>query len=199
VVTTGGNIAVDNPGEGCNDAHAVTAAFKFLQEGIAMRSGRLTKLTMVACLLVLTSISLFARVEVTGQSAVGMWRLDVGRSSYQNMPAPKFEQLVITTDEPKSTKWNIKQITPDGKSNILSYDGPVDSKFHPMMSSEAGATVAYTRTASGMQWTVKDKNGAVVETATGKVAPDGKTLTIKGTSQGPNGKGEFTAVYSRVQ
>lgn len=153
-------------------------------------------LLAVACCVVWATVAL----AVSGKTAVGTWKLDLKKSSYQNMPAPKFEQLVILTDDQNSTKWSLKGIGADGKSYISSYDGPIDGKDHPMMSSESGSAVAYTRVASGgLQWTVKDKSGAVIETGSGELSPDGNTLTLKGTTRGPSGRSEFTSVFLRSQ
>ena len=157
-------------------------------------------LVITGCLLVLSALSAFARVDATPQSAVGKWKLDVSRSSYQNMPAPKFEQLVIITDEPKAIKWNMNGAGSDGKSYMFSYDGPVDGKDHALMSGTGAGSVAYTRPAAGgLQWTMKDKAGAVTENASAHISPNGRTLTVKGTTQGPNGKGAFTSVFLRVE
>ena len=141
----------------------------------------------------------FAKDAHAGQSAVGTWKLNVHKSSFGDMTAPKFEQLAIMTDEPNAVKWSLKGITADGKSYIASYDGPVDGQDHHMMSNEAASTVAYTRTGSTLQWVTKDKSGTVIETASGMLSPDGKTLTLKGTVQGPKGASNFVSVFDRVQ
>ncbi|HUI82894.1 MAG TPA: hypothetical protein VL240_01655 [Candidatus Binatia bacterium] len=164
-----------------------------------MRSRILAVALTGLCLLIVASPD--AAAKVAGEkSAVGTWRLEVSRSSFGNLPAPKFEQLVVSTDKPDMLKWNLKRITADGKSYIASYDGPIDGNDHPMMSSEAGSTVAYTRTAGGsVQWTVKDRTGAVIETGSGQLSPDGNTLTLRGTAQGPNGTSNFVSVFVRAQ
>jgi hypothetical protein len=63
----------------------------------------------------------------------------------------------------------------------------------------SGGTIAYTRVATGVQWVIKSSNGSVLETASGQISPEGKTLTIRGTMQGSNGKVNFVSVYNRVQ
>lgn len=151
------------------------------------------------CLLTMTAVTAVARVEGSAKSSVGTWKLDVAKSSYGTLPAPKFEQLVVTTDTPDSLKWNLKGIGAEGKSYISSYDGPIDGKAHHMMSSEGSGTITYTRTASGLSWVMKDKNGAVIETGSGQLSPDGKTLTLQGVVEGPKGKAAFVSVFDRAQ
>jgi hypothetical protein len=164
-----------------------------------MRNGKLFFAMGTLCLLTWVSISAFGRVEGSAQSAVGTWKLDAARSSAGNMPLPRFEQLVITADEPNALKWNVKLVSADGKSTIESYDGPIDGKDHPMMSSNGASTIAYERTSKGVQWVMKDRTGATVEVASGQLSEDGKTLTIKGELHLPKGTVNFVSVYNRVQ
>ena len=163
-----------------------------------MRKRAYAVMAFTATLLLLMGVSAFAKMGDQTQSAVGTWKLDAKKSSYGNMPAPKFEQLVVMEDKPDSLKWNLKGATVDGKTYISSYDGPIDGKDHPLLSNEAASTVAYTRTASGVQWVTKNKSGAVIETGSSQLSPDGHMLTLKGTAQGPNGKVNFTSVFGRA-
>jgi hypothetical protein len=133
------------------------------------------------------------------RSAVGTWKLNVSKSSYENMPAPKYEKLVVTTDKPDAVKWMLTGASGDGKTYISMYDGPVDGKGRPYGNSQAGNSIAYTRTASGLDWLVRNKSGAVIETGSGLLSPDGSTLTLKGTTQGPSGTANFVSVFERVQ
>jgi hypothetical protein len=149
--------------------------------------------------LALAAVNAAARVEASAKSSVGTWKLDVSRSSFQNTSAPKFEQLVITADTPELLKWSLKGVEADGKSYFSSYDGPTDGKDHRLMSNEAASVIAYTRTANGLNWVIKDKNGAVIETAGGQLSPDGNTLILKGTTEGPKGKSSFVSVFTRAQ
>jgi hypothetical protein len=152
-------------------------------------------LTIGICLLAFAAVN---AVAATSRSAVGTWRLDVSRSSYENMPAPKFEKLVVTTDKPDAVKWALTGASNDGKTYISMYDGPIDGKDRPFGNSSVGNSIAYTRAASGVEWTVRNKSGAVIETGSSQLSPDGNTLTLKGTTQGPSGKSNFISVFERV-
>ncbi len=158
---------------------------------------RILRVTLFLSLLLLCALTVLA--ESPGKSAVGNWRLDLSQSSYGKAPAPKFEKLNIITDAPTATKWMITGATADGKTFTVSYDGPIDGRFHPLISND-GATVAYQRVARGpLSWTVKDKDGNVIETAVGRLSPDGETLTLTGTRTSQRGSADFVAVYSRIQ
>jgi hypothetical protein len=161
-----------------------------------MRSRMFAIVITGICLLIMTALNAEAWAD---RSAVGTWKLDVAKSSYGNMPAPKFEQMVVTTDAADSLKWSLKGVGAEGKSYISSYDGLTDGKFHPMMNSEGSETVAYTRTGSTLSWIVKDKNGSIIETGSGQLSADGNTLRLSGAMQGPKGKSAFVSVFDRVQ
>jgi hypothetical protein len=159
--------------------------------------GRIFRTLMIGlCLVAFAALDAGA---ATSRSAVGTWKLNVSRSSYGNMPAPRYEKLVITTDKPEAVKWMLTGASADGKTYISMYEGPVDGKDRPYGNSQAGNRIAYTRTASGLDWVVKNKSGAVIETGSGLLSPDGSTLTLKGTTQGPSGKANFLSVFERVQ
>ena len=160
------------------------------------------KRSFFAALITFLLLTMFAIVgsAATSRSAVGTWKLDIAKSSFRNMPAPKAERLMVTTDEPTMLKWRLIGASPDGKTYTSSYDGPVDGKEHPLMSSEAGSMVAYTRTSDGgVKWTMKGKNGEVVETGSSHLSADGGILTLRGTTQGPSGKSDFVSVFTRVE
>jgi len=155
----------------------------------------------VACLgsLMLFSLAASASSESAGKSSVGTWKLDLSKSTFSNTTAPKFEQIVVNTDDADYLKWNLKGVMPDGKSYIESYDGPIDGKDHEVVSINGSHTIAYTRTQTGLQWVMKDANGNVVETGAGEMSADGKTLALKGTITTTNGKSSFTAIFNRAQ
>jgi hypothetical protein len=147
------------------------------------------------CLLALA----IAADAATSHTAQGTWKLDLAKSSYEKMPAPKYERLVVMTDQADAIKWMLTGAAADGKSYVSSYDGPVDGKARPWGNSQAGNTITYSRSGGALEWTVKDKSGAVLETGTGQLSSDGNTLTLKGTAQQASGKANYVSVFARVQ
>ena len=77
------------------------------------------------CLVALATLEASA---ATSRSAVGTWKLNVSRSSYGNMPGPKYEKLVVTTDQPDAVKWLLTGATGDGKTFVSMYNGPSTAK-----------------------------------------------------------------------
>ena len=137
-------------------------------------------------------------VSASDHSAVGTWKLDTGKSSYGTLPAPKYEQLVITTDTPETLAWKLTGAGADGKTFTMSFDGPTNGTFQPIVGSLADHEISYTRIpGGGVTFSVRTKTGYVFETGTSHLSADGNTLTRSGTVQGREGKTEFVSVYSR--
>ncbi len=154
---------------------------------------------MSACVVIFATLTGSA-AERSYQSAIGTWKLDVAKSSYgKMMPAPQFEQLVITGDNVETYKWSLVGTEGHGTTFASSYDGPIDGQDHPIKSSEGASMIAYTRTSSGgLRWVVKDQGGTVIEKATRWLSPDGKTLTVKGTANFSGGA-LFISVFEKVK
>jgi hypothetical protein len=148
--------------------------------------------------LCLLTIGVIAAYAATSRTAQGTWKLNVAKSSYEQMQAPKYEKLVVMTDQPDAIKWLLTGASADGKSYVSTYDGPVDGQARPYGNSAVGNTISYSRSQSGLEWVVKDKTGTVIEKGGGHISADGNTLTLKGTD-GPDGKASFVSVFDRVQ
>jgi hypothetical protein len=160
-------------------------------------SRRILTASVVASLLALCVVAFAAS---PGNSAVGTWKLDTSKSSYGTMPAPKFEQLVVTTDSSDALAWKLTGAMADGKTFTVSFDGPIDGQYHPIVGSQDDHEIAYTRIpGGGMKWTVRTKSGYIFETGSSHLAADGNTLTRTGTVQTREGKNEFISVFTRAQ
>lgn len=151
------------------------------------------------CLLLVMAASAFAAAADSDHSAVGNWILNPTKSQFHNMPAPKLKRLRILKDDGKTLTWRTSGYGPDGRTFHEEYDGPIDGAYHALTGTETSGSVAYTRTNSVIHWTIKDQNGAIVETGSESLSPDGDTLTLKGTRKTPEGDATFTTGYDRVK
>jgi len=149
---------------------------------------------LAVCLLIAAALP----ASASDRSAVGTWKLDTSKSSFGTLPAPRFEQLVITADSSNELAWKLTGAMADGTAFTISFDGPPDGTYHPIVGSKGDHEVAYTRIpGGGMQWSVRNKSGFVFETGTSHLSADGTTLTRTGLIEGREGRGEFTTVYTR--
>jgi hypothetical protein len=129
--------------------------------------------------------------------AAGTWQLNLQKSDFGKMPAPKSVKLVITSDRRESLKWRVSEIGPDGKARNESYEGAMDGQPRPVKGGEPGVTLAYTaREDGGVDIAGKGPKGEFKEVGT--ISEDRNTLTLKGEANGPDGPVTWTQVYDRV-
>ena len=137
----------------------------------------------------------YAQNTNSGPAFVGKWNLDTAKSDFGKMAPPKSETLVIISSTPTSQKWTQDLVDADGKQAKMSYDGAVDDKFYPIVGDPDENTFAFMKDGS---WAVKDKSGKVVETGTGSVSADGKTLTLHVVRHTPDGDVTTSSVYQKA-
>ena len=156
---------------------------------------------MHAPLLALVCGVLFLAGGTVGQAQtginpfVGVWELDRFNSVYEPITmAP--ERRILTLEAAGD---GLKSTTRTWRNSVaadVTYTAGFDGKDYP--TAAAGATVAFKRiNATTLERTAK-LSGAVAETQTWSVSPDGKTLTIK--AQGTDTAGNAfssTQLYTR--
>lgn len=126
--------------------------------------------------LALTLVCLAAPLFAQGPSAVGTWKLNLKKSTFGKMPAPKSETLTITQDDDKGIKWHTKRVGADGKVISESFAGAYDGKAQPVKGSDQLATAAFSKAADGIHIAWKMKDGTTMNSVS---TMDGNTLTDK--------------------
>ena len=138
--------------------------------------------------IVVAAICLASVVQPLGQSAsvtdhpyAGTWRLDLTRSDFAE-----------TTVMYAETAPGQLQVTTSGQS----YVAQVDGQDHPAL---FGGTAAWKQIDATTWETAFKQNGKLISTATTKVLPDGKSLSVNIKGPKPSG-GTFdsTRIYERV-
>jgi len=120
-------------------------------------------------------------------AAAGTWKLDVAKSTYHGIPAPKSEVRTYesTADGMKlTTKVESASGEQRGTETTYKYDG----KDYPISGSKLFDTVAVSRVDSHTSKSVLKKGGKEVGHFTRVVSHDGKTLTTTTKVTGPDGK-----------
>jgi hypothetical protein len=151
-----------------------------------------------------TSVACLGLVSVLGSAAfaqsdpqVGVWKLNVAKSTYSPGPAPK---SATTTIEAAGTgaKVVVDQVMADGAKRHWEFTANYDGKDSPITGNPDADTVARTRINPTTVQTISKKGGKVMTTQTSAVSSDGKTRTV--TTKGTNATGQQlnnVAVYEK--
>jgi hypothetical protein len=128
---------------------------------------------------------------------VGVWKLNVAKSTYSPGPAPKSAN---TTIEAVGTgaKVVVDQVLADGTKRHWEFTANYDGKDSPITGNPDADTVARTRINPTTVQTISKKGGKVMTTQTSAVSSDGKTRTV--TTKGTNASGQpinNVAVYEK--
>jgi hypothetical protein len=161
-----------------------------------MRSTNTSLLSALVCL-GLFAVSVGPALAQS-DSQVGVWKLNVEKSTYSPGPKPTSGTTTIEAVG-AGTKVSVDQTLPDGTKRQYSFTANYDGQDVPFVGDNPEAdTVARTRIDASTVQTVSKKAGKVMTTQTSTVSSDGKTRTV--TTKGVNAKGQpvnNVAVYER--
>jgi hypothetical protein len=134
----------------------------------------------------------------TTEPIVGIWKLDVAKSTYKPGPAPKSSTLTI---EPagKGLKVAIDAVNGDGSPLKWGFTTMRDGKEEaPVTGNPMFDVVTSTRESATAGTNVYKKGGKVAMTTTVAVSADGKMMTITSTGTDPKGQAiHNVAVYTK--
>ena len=150
----------------------------------------------VACLGLSVLVVCSASAQTDPQ--VGVWKLNVAKSTYSPGPMPKSATTTIEAAG-AGVKVTVEQVMPDGSTRRWGFTGGYDGKDIPLTGNnpDADTTVRTRINATTVQMVLK-KSGKVTITQTSTVSSDGKTRTV--TSKGVNAAGQpvsNVALYER--
>ena len=128
---------------------------------------------------------------------VGVWRLNVAKSTYSPLPVPKSATTTIEAVG-MGTKVVVDQVLADGTKRHWEFTANYDGKDSPVTGNPDVDTVARTRIDANTVQTISKKGGKVTITQMSVVSSDGKTRTV--TTKGVNASGQQVnnvAVYEK--
>ena len=146
------------------------------------------------------SAVLVGSVEAQADSQLGVWKLNLAKSTFSPAPVPSPRGGSTTVEKAaKGTKVSVVQELADGTTREYSFTSEYDGKDVPIVGAHPdGDTVSRTRVNASTVTTVLKKAGKVTTTQVSVVSSDGKSRTI--TTTGTNGKGQtvhHVTVYER--
>ena len=147
---------------------------------------RAPKFSVVGILLTLALPLLVMAADAT-DPAVGTWKLDVAKSTYHGVAAPKSETRIYESTG-DGMKLTTKSETASGEQTGTEATYNYDGKDYPISGSKLFDTVAVSRVDSHTAKSALKKGGKVVGHFTRVVSHDGKTLTTTTKVTGPSGE-----------
>jgi hypothetical protein len=147
--------------------------------------GWVIRFVPLLCLVGVLGSVAFAQSE----SRVGVWELNLAKSTFSPGPPPKRQTLTFQAAGPQ---WTVllqgidasgQPINPDVNNLMINFDG----RDHPTQTADY-ETTAWKRINASKYEVIRKKGGKVVLTSTNVLSKDGKTMTI--TTKGHNAAGQ---------
>ena len=129
---------------------------------------------------------------------LGIWKLNLEKSKYDGIPAPKSRTVTWAAQEDGQMKLTIDQMDAKGQSTRTEWVGKIDGKEYPVTGSSMLDTVSFNRIdLLTIEFTQK-KEGKVVVTTKAVISKDGKTHTSAWNGTDEEGKPKsWTMVHEK--
>jgi hypothetical protein len=124
---------------------------------------------------------------------IGVWKLDVAKSTYQQGKAPASETRTYLASDDGGLQLTAEAILPSGTKQPTGYRAKYDGKDHPY-SGAAGDTIAITGDGWTSDSTIK-MGGKITQRTHSVVSTDGKTMTLTTTTAA--GHPVSTRIYTK--
>jgi len=141
---------------------------------------------VLASFAVLGLLSIVAPLLAQSDPAVGVWKLNSTKSSYDPGPVPSTGTTTITAVGP-GIKISGRGVDAAGKPTLTEYTGAFDGKDTVVVGSPAFDSMSMKRIDANTTEVTRKKAGKVVQTARRVISQDGKTMTL--TTIGTDGQG----------
>ena len=128
----------------------------------------------------------------------GTWKLNLAKSKYYGGTPPKSEVRTYEV-QGEGEKLTVNGVAADGSRVSWGYSVRFDGKDYPITGSGPGGAdaIAVRHVNARTVEAILKKNGKIMETAGRVVSEDGKTMTARAKTAGPNGTPLFEIVYDK--
>lgn len=139
----------------------------------------------------------FTQVFAQTNPLFGTWKLNLAKSKYTGIPAPKEMTRKVEADG-DSVKYTNTGIAADGSPISFSFTVKYDGKDYPITGTAPfGAdTIAIKRVSDHLYEATLKKGGNVVSKTKAEVSKDGKETTLSATSAEDSSK-SYVSVYDK--
>ena len=138
-------------------------------------------------------VALGAGAQGNGNPRIGTWKLNVGKSTYQQGHAPSSETRSYLATDDGGVQLTSSAVLPSGTRQASGFRAKYDGKDYPY-SGAAGDTIAITGNDWATDSTIK-MGGSVTQTTHDVLSRDGKTMTL--TTMTASGYPISTRVYNK--
>ena len=129
---------------------------------------------------------------------VGVWKLNPPKSHFSHGDLPLSLVLTITADGGDGIQYASKNHLVDGSSGGANFRAKFDGKDYPVTGAPSYNMVSVRRLDANSFNVKMKKDGQVIVDTTYTIAPDGKSLTRKGTAgHGPGDVNQFNEWFDR--
>jgi hypothetical protein len=153
--------------------------------------------TLFKALTVGAILAIGTGAALAADTVVGMWKLNLAKSTYSPGPAPK-SQTRTYAESVQGMSVTIKTTAADGKESTTTTSFKVDGKPYAVTGNPDFDMVSLTPVDSSTTHIIQTKAGATVATGARTVSKDGRTLTValKGT-RANGGKFDEVLVFDK--
>jgi hypothetical protein len=156
-------------------------------EGLEKEEGVMARKLAIAVSLVLMSSAAWA-----DDLQLGIWKVNVARSSFKTAPPPKSQTVTIVRGGKDGIKLTVNAINAKGEKSTIEYAAQYDGKEYPRTETGAGAvagqTVTLRRVDSHIAERVAFLKWKKLTIEKWEISKDGKTRTV--TQSGVNAQGQ---------
>ncbi len=129
---------------------------------------------------------------------VGVWKLNPPKSRFSKGDLPLSLVLTITADGPNGIQYSSKNRLTNGSSGGANFIARFDGKDYPVTGAPSYNMVSIQRIDANTFNVKMKKDGQVIVDTTYTVAPDGKSLTRRGTAtHAPGDVNQFNEWFDR--
>lgn len=153
----------------------------------------------LVCVVSFVSVLAFsASLRAADDPVIGTWKLNLAKSKYTGMSAPKSQVYKYEPNGPDGVKFINDTVNADGAKIHAEYAVKFDGKEGPVKGDPTRDMTTNKRVDANTTSGTNSLKGKPVGTFTRVVSKDGKTLTVTAKGIQADGKvGEQVAVYDR--
>ena len=149
--------------------------------------GRAVALGVVVTLGVVLGAGLLSVSAQASNARIGMWKLNVAKSTYNAGQAPRSLTMKIEASG-QGEKSTAEGVNAAGTPMMVQYTANFDGKDYPLTGSQNSDKVALKRIDARTTERIYKKGETIMVTYTQVVSQDGKTMTVTG--KGTNAQGQ---------